>query len=46
MKLLKAKLYQKKLDEEKARMATLEDAKKEISWGSQIRTYTLFSLTT
>jgi peptide chain release factor 2 len=40
MKLLKAKLYQKKLDEEKARMATLEDAKKEISWGSQIRTYT------
>jgi peptide chain release factor 2 len=40
MKLLKAKLYQKKLDEEKARLTTLEDEKKEISWGSQIRTYT------
>jgi peptide chain release factor 2 len=40
MKMLKARLYQKKLDEEKERLATLEDAKKEISWGSQIRTYT------
>ncbi len=40
MKLLKAKLYQMKLDEEKARLATLEDEKKDISWGSQIRTYT------
>ena len=40
MKLLKAKLYQKKLEEEKARLSTLEDEKKENSWGSQIRTYT------
>ncbi len=40
MKVLKAKLYQMKLDEEKARLASLEDEKKDISWGSQIRTYT------
>ena len=40
MKMLKARLYQRKLDEEKARLAHLEDSKKDISWGSQIRTYT------
>ncbi|MFO7810567.1 MAG: peptide chain release factor 2 [Candidatus Delongbacteria bacterium] len=40
MKMLKAKLYQQKLEEEKAKMDTLEGEKKEISWGSQIRTYT------
>jgi len=40
MKMLKARLYQRKLDEEKARLAQLEDSKKDISWGSQIRTYT------
>jgi len=40
MKMLKARLYQKKLDEEKARLSQLEDSKKDISWGSQIRTYT------
>lgn len=40
MKLLKAKLYQKKIEEEKEKMNVLEGEKKEISWGSQIRTYT------
>lgn len=40
MKMLKARLYQKKLDEEKEKLAQIEDAKKDISWGSQIRTYT------
>ncbi len=40
MKLLKAKLYQKRLDEEKAILEQKEGEKKEISWGSQIRTYT------
>jgi len=40
MKILKAKIYQMKLDEEKAKLARLEDEKKDISWGSQIRTYT------
>lgn len=40
MKMLKARLYQQKIEEEKTKMAQLEDAKKDISWGSQIRTYT------
>jgi peptide chain release factor 2 len=40
MKMLKARLYQKKLDEEKEKLARIEDEKKDISWGSQIRTYT------
>lgn len=40
MKLLKAKLYQKRLEEEKAVLEQKEGEKKEISWGSQIRTYT------
>ena len=40
MKLLKAKLYQKRLEEEKAILEQKEGEKKEISWGSQIRTYT------
>lgn len=40
MKMLKSKLYQKKLEEEKAKQADLADNKMEISWGSQIRTYT------
>lgn len=39
MKILKAKLYQKKLDEEKAEMEALSSTKKDISWGSQIRSY-------
>ena len=40
MKMLKARLYQKKIEEEKEKMNALEGEKKEISWGSQIRTYT------
>ncbi len=40
LKVLKAKLYEQKLEEEKDRMAALEGQKKDISWGSQIRTYT------
>lgn len=40
MKMLKARLYQEKLEEEKAKLSEIEDNKKEISWGSQIRTYT------
>lgn len=39
MKILKAKLYQKKLDEEKAEIEALSSTKKDISWGSQIRSY-------
>jgi peptide chain release factor 2 len=39
MKILKARLYQKKLEEEKAKRQRLEDSKAEIAWGNQIRSY-------
>ena len=39
MKILKARLYQKKLEEEKAKRQKLEDSKSEIAWGNQIRSY-------
>jgi peptide chain release factor 2 len=39
MKLLMAKLYQRQLDEEKAKLSDLEKNKKDIAWGSQIRSY-------
>ncbi len=41
MKILKSRLYEKKLDEERAKQDRLHHQKKEIAWGSQIRTYTL-----
>lgn len=39
MKMLKAKLYQKELDERAAAHDKLEGQKKDIGWGSQIRSY-------
>ncbi|MDZ7344868.1 MAG: peptide chain release factor 2 [candidate division KSB1 bacterium] len=39
MKLLMAKLYQLKREEERAKLNELEKHKKEIAWGSQIRSY-------
>ena len=39
MKMLKAKLYQKELDERAAEHEKLEGQKKDIGWGSQIRSY-------
>ena len=39
LKILKAKLYQKKLEEENARRQEMEDSKSDIAWGSQIRSY-------
>jgi len=39
MKILKAKLYQRKLEEERAKRQKLEDSKTEIGWGNQIRSY-------
>ncbi len=39
MKMLMAQLYQKKLEEEQAERDKLENTKKEIGWGSQIRSY-------
>ena len=39
MKLLKAKLYQLEIEKEKEKQKNLEDKKKDIAWGSQIRSY-------
>ena len=41
MKMLRAALYQKALEEREAERRALEDTKKDISWGSQIRSYVL-----
>jgi peptide chain release factor 2 len=39
MKMLKARLYQMKLEEEEKARAEIESKKKKIEWGSQIRSY-------
>jgi peptide chain release factor 2 len=39
MKMLKSRLYQKKLEEEEVAKAAVEGSKKKIEWGSQIRSY-------
>ena len=39
MKLLRAKLYQKKKEEEAKKLSEIEKSKKDIAWGSQIRSY-------
>ncbi len=39
MKILMSKLYQLKLEEEESKRNKLENSKKEIAWGSQIRSY-------
>ena len=39
MKILKAKLYQKYLEEEAESIKELESQKTDIGWGSQIRSY-------
>jgi len=39
MKILKARLYQQELEKEKQKNKLLEDKKKDIGWGSQIRSY-------
>lgn len=39
MKILLSKLYQKKLEEEEQKLANLENTKRDIGWGSQIRSY-------
>jgi peptide chain release factor 2 len=41
MKMLRAALYQRAVEEREAERQVLEDTKKEISWGSQIRSYVL-----
>jgi peptide chain release factor 2 len=39
MKILKARLYKLKLDEDRAKRQKLEDSKTDIGWGNQIRSY-------
>ena len=39
MKVLKARLYQLEIEKEKEAVQELEDQKKDIGWGSQIRSY-------
>lgn len=39
MKMLKARLYKKKMEEEEAEKAKIEGSKMKIEWGSQIRSY-------
>ncbi|UCE68069.1 MAG: peptide chain release factor 2 [Candidatus Zixiibacteriota bacterium] len=39
MKVLKARLYQKAIEEEREKLAEVEASKKKIEWGSQIRSY-------
>ncbi len=39
MKILKARLYSQKIEEDRKKQDTLTGGKKDISWGSQIRSY-------
>jgi peptide chain release factor 2 len=39
LKMLKSQLYQRRKDEEEARLSAIESTKKKIEWGSQIRSY-------
>ena len=41
MKVLRSRLYEKHLEEERAKQAEIEKTKKSIEWGSQIRSYVL-----
>ncbi len=41
MKLLKSKLYERELEARRQKQTAVEDAKSDISWGSQIRSYVL-----
>lgn len=41
MKMLKARLYEKELEKKNAEKRKVEDSKKDVAWGSQIRSYVL-----
>jgi peptide chain release factor 2 len=41
MKILRARLYELELEKQKEKMEDLHSSKKEIAWGSQIRSYVL-----
>jgi peptide chain release factor 2 len=39
MKMLKGKIYQRKIEEQEQTLAQIRGEQKEIGWGSQIRSY-------
>lgn len=41
MKVLRSRLYERHLEEERKKQAVIEDSKRDIAWGSQIRSYVL-----
>ncbi len=41
MKVLRSRMYERYLEEERKKQAVIEESKKEIAWGSQIRSYVL-----
>jgi peptide chain release factor 2 len=41
MKVLRSRLYERRMEEERKKQQAMEDAKKDISWGHQIRSYVL-----
>jgi len=41
MKVLRSRLYERHMEEERKKMEAIESTKKDISWGSQIRSYVL-----
>jgi peptide chain release factor 2 len=41
MKVLRSRLYERHLEEERKKQAAIEDTKMDIAWGSQIRSYVL-----
>jgi peptide chain release factor 2 len=41
MKVLRSRLYERHMEEERKKQAVIEDSKKDIAWGSQIRSYVL-----
>jgi peptide chain release factor 2 len=45
MKILRARLYARKVEEEKARINKMMEVQKDIAWGSQIRSYVLHPYT-
>jgi peptide chain release factor 2 len=45
MKILRARLYHLKLEEEKAKISKLMESQKDIAWGNQIRSYVLHPYT-
>lgn len=41
MKVLRSRLYERHLEEQRKKQAQIEESKKDIAWGSQIRSYVL-----